>query len=123
MRTALALVLIPVLLAACSPTCAETCQEYIAEERCDAGPAGIPLEDAIAGCVSQCSRAMATPGPAPLATDGRFNPDVFTPTNRPGEDVLKNDQEAAAWMDCVFSFESTDECREELGRQACAPVF
>lgn len=124
MRAAvLALLFAPVALTACGPTCAQTCDHYIAEDACDAGPSGKPIEDAIEGCIQQCNRAMATPGPAPAATDGRFNPTIPTPTNIPGEDVLKNDQEAAAWMDCVWSFADLAECRTELGKQACAPVF
>ncbi len=124
MRLAVAaLLLSPLMLSACGPTCAETCRRYIAEDECDAGPSGKPIEEAIEGCVQQCNRAILTPGPAPTATDGRFNPNVATPTNIPGEDVLRNDLEAAAWMDCVYSFADLAECRVELGKQACAPVF
>lgn len=120
-----ALLAAPALLAACGPTCAQTCERYLAETECDAAPDAISVEEALAGCNAQCNRAMATPGPRPADGDPRFNPGVAGTFTGDPSNALRNDQEAAAWMDCVWSFTDLAECRRELSSdvQACVPVF
>lgn len=118
------LLAVPALLAGCGPTCAQTCERYLAEAECDGAPDAISVEQALQGCNAQCNRAMATPGPAPAPDDGRFNPANPGSSGLDPSDVLRNDQEAAAWMDCVWSFTDLEECRRELGeRQSCVAVF
>ncbi|MCB9680168.1 MAG: hypothetical protein H6733_01750 [Alphaproteobacteria bacterium] len=108
-----------VFVAGCEPTCQGTCRRFYDEDQC-AGPTGGLERDAqIDACIVECSTALKTPGEAPLPTDGRFNPDIPAQPIKP---ALTNEQEAAAWMDCVWSFEDLETCRDGIDRGACAIV-
>lgn len=119
MRWVLYAAVVGVFGAGCKPTCVSTCNRYYAEEECDARPDGIPADEAIPSCITACEAAIDVPGPAPAATDPRFLGTAPSPTA--GE--LANEQEAAAWMDCVWSFATLEECREDLDRQFCMQVY
>lgn len=104
----------------CTPTCSTTCQHYYEADQCDAPPAGLAREDAIAQCTNVCQDALQQTGPAPDPTDPRFNPAVISPPTKSPQ--ITNEREAAAWMDCVWSF-ADDVCPSRLGDQYCVRVF
>ncbi|MGC6494047.1 MAG: hypothetical protein ACON5B_14520 [Myxococcota bacterium] len=105
---------------ACGPTCAESCRRFYSEDQCDAAPVGKDANEAIAECTKQCQDALQVPGSPVSSNDARFNPNLRAPLNQSYE--LANEEEAAAWMDCVWSF-SDEECPVELENQACVPIF
>lgn len=121
MRALFVVCLASVAAAGCQPTCTSTCNRYYAAEECGARPVGLTEDVAIRGCVQVCNDAMQQPGPAPSANDRRFVPtNISDPTRSP---QIVNEREAAAWMDCVWSFESREECADALGQQRCVQVF
>jgi hypothetical protein len=118
---ALALLTTTALLStACGPTCASSCRRFYDQEACNAGPEGLATEDAIAQCTDICHSALQLTGPEPAADDRRFNPEFIAPATQ--QTTLANEREAAAWMDCVWSF-SDDECGDRLGDRYCALIF
>lgn len=107
------------LTTACSPTCQTTCQRFYDETECAAGPAGIPNDDAINSCLTICQDALQVTGEPVTTGDRRFDPQIISPGNI--SSTLENEQEAAAWMDCVASF-ADDECYL-LDQQYCVKIF
>lgn len=122
MRTLSLLAATAVFAAGCGPTCQSTCQRYFAEDQCDAGT-GRELGEEIAECYTACNTAMMTVGPARTDADSVRNWDPLRNASAQ-KPVLINETEAALWMDCVWSFETQDECREFLGQgeRRCALV-
>jgi len=100
-------------------TCQSSCLRFYEEEQCDAPPAGLSRSDAIDQCIDICQDALQVPG-EPVGDDRRFDP-ARTAGNTE-DHVLDNEQEAAAWIDCVWSF-TDDECPERLDDQYCIKIF
>ena len=115
-----ALAMSSVVLTACQPTCQSSCTRFYSDEECGAGPAGQPTEEAIQTCISVCQEALQVPGEDVDSNDRRFNPDFVAQTNE--SHTLTTEREAAAWMDCVWSFED-DQCFERLDAQYCVKIF
>lgn len=119
-----------ITLGACGDpkTCAASCDRFYAADQCDAAPAGIAQEEAIAGCTRECNAALQAPASDTdfdatdpwYENDRRFNPNFVAPLDKTHE--LTNDREAAAWIDCVWYFSDT-ECNEKLSAQYCAKIF
>lgn len=108
------------LASACGPTCQDSCRRFYDETECDAAPAGLAPEDAIAQCIDICQDALQETGPEVDPNDRRFNPELIVPASE--SPTLADEREAAAWMDCVWSF-SDDECPTALEDQYCARIF
>lgn len=121
MRGIIAGLALAVLCTGCSPTCQSTCNRYYSVDECDAKPAGIEEDEALKACVEVCESAITQPGPAPSPTDPRFSGTASAPPTRSPQ--IDNELEAAAWMDCVWSFEDRDECKDKLDKQFCVQVF
>lgn len=113
------LLLAAVLTTACGPTCQSTCTRFYAETECNAPPRGISADEAIPSCITICQDALQIAGPEPSPTDRRFDPTLTAPLNE--SPTLENEREAAAWMDCVWTF-TDDECAL-LDQQYCAKIF
>jgi hypothetical protein len=78
----------------CGPNCQSACFKIYAEAECDVSTPGQSWEDAYKDCVEECDNALSQPGDL-----AGFDPDE---RNTSGESVtLENEQQAAAWMDCV----------------------
>ncbi|MCB9666436.1 MAG: hypothetical protein H6732_20160 [Alphaproteobacteria bacterium] len=125
MRFAVSLALlsgVTLLSAACGPTCAQTCSRFYAEDQCDARPAGLSVQEAVNGCVEECSEALRTPGPDVNVRDPKWNPEVPYAGSASSAAILTSAREAAAWMDCVWTFQELGECREQLSLPMCARV-
>lgn len=105
---------------ACGPTCQSTCRRFYEDEQCNAGPAGLATEEAIGQCQDICQDALQVAGPDVEPGDRRFNPDFVAPLNQ--SSTLETEREAAAWMDCVWSF-SDEECPSRLDDAYCAKIF
>jgi len=120
MTLRLLLLLAPAALTACGPTCQSTCRRFYDPIECDATPRGLTSEEAIEQCISVCQNALQVTGPEVTADDRRFNPDFISPLNQ--SSTLSNEREAAAWMDCVWTFDD-DECKTRLADQYCAKIF
>jgi hypothetical protein len=122
-RWTAALALLTVLSTACGqPTCLSTCRRFYAPEPdgCGAAPDGLTTEDAIGQCTDICQAAIQIPGEPVDPNDRRFNPEVVAPLNE--THALANEQEAAAWMDCVWTFDD-ETCPLKLDAQYCAKIF
>lgn len=83
-------------LTGCGETCQSTCVHVYDPSECGITIAGVTAEDLIDSCVSQCERALETPGDM-----GNYNPSVHSPATENIE--LLTDQQAAAWIDCVWT--------------------
>jgi hypothetical protein len=121
-RTIALLLLASTALTACGPTCQSSCRRFYGSDagECGASPEGLPAEEAIEGCIDICQDALQVTGEPVDPNDPRFNPNFIAPLNQ--QATLSNEQEAAAWMDCVWSF-SDDECFEKLDDQYCVKIF
>lgn len=104
---------------ACQPTCQSTCRHFYDPIECDASPAGLSAEEAIESCIDVCQSALQIAGTVE-EDDRRFDPDFIAPLNQ--SSTLANEAEAAAWMDCVWSF-SDDQCDSRLQDQYCVKIF
>ncbi len=82
-------------LTGCGETCQSTCRHVYDPSECGITKPGVPAEDLIDDCVSDCLNAMGSPGDR-----GVYNPDVNNPANENFEWVT--DGQAAAWIDCVW---------------------
>ena len=105
-------------LAACGgPDCLSTCERLYRAGTDKNGNAQCNLGEGRAGgdqfdrCLEECNFAMETTGDI-----GSYNPQK----KLEGEDIpdLENDQQAAAWMDCVL-----DASCVNLNKNVCAPVW
>lgn len=120
MRMVIASLAATILLAGCQPTCQSTCVHFYSDEECGAGPEGKPTEDAIQECIAVCQDALNVPGEEVDPRDRRYNPEFTAPLEQ--SHTLSNEKEAAAWMDCVWSFPD-DECHDRLDAQYCVKIF
>jgi hypothetical protein len=109
-------------LGACNPTCQSSCRRFYADapDGCGASPEGLPAADAIESCIDICQDALQITGEPVDPNDPRFNPKFVAPLNQ--QATLSNEQEAAAWMDCVWSF-TDEECPTKLDDQFCVKIF
>ena len=114
----LVVTLLSLQLAACGgPDCLSTCERLYRAGTDQNGNTQCNLGESRAGgdqfdrCMDECSFAMDTVGEL-----GDYNPQE----KLEGEDIpeLKNDQQAAVWMDCVL-----DASCELLNKNVCAPVW
>ncbi len=98
-------------LLACGPDCQSTCNKLYQTYECGIERPGTTLNERVDRCMDECNLALRKPGKL-----GDYNPNEETPRS---EDInLENDQQAAAWMDCV----KNTAC-ENLERNFCAPVW
>lgn len=110
-------VLFPLLLAlaACGDVprdCQNTCEKLFGTEaeECNIVVPGRTGDEMKNDCMAQCNYAMARSGEL-----GDYSPNERTGGN---EDVtITNDQQAAAWMDCIAETACTD-----LQANYCAPT-
>lgn len=102
---------------ACGPNCQNTCNQVYTQ--CNIQKAGQTQEELFRECVSECNAAMQESG-----EQGAYNPEQRRSSNEPL--TLENDQQAAAWMDCVWNHapDATPEQCEELDPSTgyCAPI-
>lgn len=102
---------------ACGPNCQNTCNQVYVQ--CNTQKAGQTQEQLLRECISECTTAMQESGEL-----GDYNPEQRRVSNEPI--TLENDQQAAAWMDCVWnhapdaSAEQCDEIDPTVGY--CAPI-
>jgi hypothetical protein len=102
---------------ACGPNCQQTCNHIFDGSGCGLEQPGTTAADQIGRCVEECEGALQQAG-----TVGSYNP---TEPNYTGKDVdLANEQQAAAWMDCVWFYtpDSTKDQCESLEQGYCAPT-
>ena len=79
-------------LSGCGPNCQSTCTKLYNEGECSIRVPGMEQEELYGRCVDECDFALRFPG----------NLDGYNPDDRHAESVdLKNEKQAAAWMDCV----------------------
>ena len=114
MRVATVLVVTASVLAAgCGEpprTCQSTCRKVYAPQECDIDTPGADWADMYDDCVDECDYALSQPGDL-----GGYNPDERITS---GESVrLENEQQAAAWMDCVW-----ETACQRLEEGYCAPI-
>lgn len=97
MRVVTGLILVVIGLSGCGPTCQSTCSKIFLSENngCEIQKAySSNQSDLFDECVQDCEYALAQVGEM-----GDYNPDEPI---RDGSSVsLDNEQQAAAWMDCV----------------------
>ncbi len=102
---------------ACGPNCQNTCEQIYVQ--CNIQKAGRAQDELLRTCVDQCEAAMRISG-----VQGDYNPEQRRTSNAPIE--LENDQQAAAWMDCVWNHapDATPEQCADLDPASgfCAPI-
>lgn len=106
-----------VLGVACGPNCQNTCDQVYVQ--CGIQKAGRTTDDLLDTCVQECEQAMRESGPL-----GDYNPEQRRASNLSIE--LENDQQAVAWMDCVWNHapDGTPEQCDDLDPSTgfCAPI-
>lgn len=108
------------LLTGCGETCQSTCTHVYDPSECGIIIPGVGTDKIVGECVRQCERALATPGDI-----GTYDPK----SRNTGADIkLENDQQAAAWIDCVWEIapepgpqESCSQLDPAIGGK-CAPI-
>lgn len=91
-------------LTGCGPNCGETCFRMFDESECNVQPGGLTAADLIERCRSECEGALREVG----GMNG------YDPRARQVNSFeLSTEVQAAAWMECVWSFDD-QECRTEL---------
>ena len=109
----LVLAALPVLGLGCSgPNCQSTCDRLFQTTECDLESPGVSLTDERNNCLDACEYALSIPGDI---NDNGYDPNQRTTGSRSVD--LKNDEEAAAWMECV----DATSC-QYLSDGYCAPV-
>lgn len=100
----LAVLGVAVLLSGCSDvrSCQNACQRAFRDDQCNFG-AGLVGDDAIGDCVNECERALRQNGDL----EG-YDPDDYNSVDRSSTFQLKNEAQAAAWMDCVIETSCQD---------------
>lgn len=99
MRSAVpfAVLLLAAATSGCGENCQSTCRHVFAASECNIQPGGLTPESLISDCVSECSFALRNSG----ELDGYDPYSKHPPTD--GQPKLETDQQAAAWIDCVWS--------------------
>lgn len=105
------------VLAGCGPDCLSTCQHLHGDgidadgtEQCHITIPNVTEAALIRECTASCEYAIARAGDL----DG-YDPNQRIPPSQ--SQALKNDKQAAAWMDCV-----RQESCEDLKDYYCAPT-
>ena len=98
-------------LLACGPDCQSTCNRLYQKDQCSLPTTGSSVDEKVKYCLSECNSALETPG-----TQGEYNPNNETSSSERPE--LTNDQQAAAWMDCI----DNTAC-QNLESNFCAPIW
>ena len=98
-------------LLACGPDCQSTCNKIYQTDQCSIPRPGRTVDESVKYCMSECTSALEKPGAV-----GDYNPNDETP--RSETPVLENDQQAAAWMDCVLNTACNN-----LQSNYCAPIW
>ena len=109
---ALTLVSTAGLLAGCGPDCNTSCDKLFGDrnEECRIVVPGRSAQEMTNSCLAECEGALKVTG----EMDG-YDPDV---RGSGAEDIsLKNEQQAAAWMDCI----AETSCKD-LEDNYCAPT-
>lgn len=105
------------MLVGCGPNCQSTCGHLFDGSSCGIERPGVEPSEQTRRCINQCEDALNQPG----KLDG-FNPNEPTSS----QDVtLENEQQAAAWMDCVWETApdaSDEQCRALEREGYCAPT-
>lgn len=102
-------------LFACGPTCQNTCSRVYND--CGITKTGQTRDELLDRCEDECSGALKNAG-----DQGEYNP--LTPRQSAESLVLENEEQAAAWMDCVWEKvpnASPEEC-QSLDAGFCAPI-
>ena len=95
----------------CGPDCQSTCNKLYQESECNTQSPGRSRDELLSRCNQECEDALVVPGEV-----GDYQPNEYTPSSVAV--TLKNDKQAAAWMDCV----QETSC-EFLNTGYCAPVW
>jgi hypothetical protein len=83
-----------ILAAGCGPNCQLVCSKAFKESECNLSVPGQTQDELFRDCVVECTDALGEPG----ELDG-FDPDT---RHTSGESIeVKNEKQAALWMDCV----------------------
>ena len=100
-------------ITACGPDCQATCNKLYQPSECGiTRPGGFTVNDLTGRCMTECQSAMSKPG-----LIGDYNPlGDYSSQEVPS---LDNDQQAAAWMDCV----ANASCELLRSYKTCAPVW
>lgn len=90
-------------LSGCGPSCGDTCFRMFDESACNVQPGGLTAAELIERCRQECNDALTEVG----GMNG------YDPTARQvAAFELSNETQAAAWMECVWSFDDQS-CRAE----------
>jgi len=105
------LCLLAIGAAGCGPDCQSTCNILYQSEECGIASPGSTQSELLSTCLDACENALEIPGEL-----GRYDPNERTPSSQNVE--LKNDKQAAVWMDCVV-----ETACENIEEGYCAPVW
>ncbi|HHO53217.1 MAG TPA: hypothetical protein ENK18_20665 [Deltaproteobacteria bacterium] len=97
MRASLVLLFAASAVGACGYNCQSTCFRIHDPSACAVEIAGQTPQSRIQDCTVQCENALERVGPM----------GSYDPTLRSQESLL-NEQQAAAWMDCVWAVECSE---------------
>ena len=84
----------PFFMAACGPTCQSTCQKLYSDSQCNLQRPGKTQSDLTKQCLNHCEGALDSPGDL-------NDYDPYDPQGTTDSVSLKNENQAAAWMNCV----------------------
>tara|TARA_B100001989_G_C24171336_1_gene284394 strand:- start:17 stop:400 length:384 start_codon:yes stop_codon:yes gene_type:complete len=98
------LIALTVGLSACGDvlSCQNACQKAYRDDQCNFG-AGLVDDDAAQDCTIECENALRTNGDL----DG-YDPDDLNSVDRSTTFELKNEAQAASWMQCVMETSCDD---------------
>ena len=99
------------LAVGCGPDCQNSCNKLYQESQCGIERPGTTLNERLSYCMEECEGALEVPG-----DQGAYDPNDQRPRSETPQ--LENDEQAAAWMDCV----DKTAC-ENLEKNYCAPVW
>ena len=99
-------------LTACGPDCQTTCNKLYQSYECGIARPGMETSDLLQRCMTDCNSAMSKPG-----LIGDYNP--LGDYSNQEVPQLKNDQQAAAWMDCI----ANASCPLLETYKTCAPIW
>jgi hypothetical protein len=99
------------VLAGCGPSCQSACRRAYAPDECDLQvPGSDNWTEPYRDCVDQCEFGLAHPGDL-----GSYDPNQRNTTG--ASITLENEEQSAAWMDCV-----TEQACDRLSDGYCAPL-
>jgi len=105
MRLALLALVLPAALAGCgNPTsCQTACQLAFRESECNIRIPGKEPSEMVRDCTRECTRALRVTG----QLDG-YDPNRPESVDRSRSFVLRNEKQAATWIDCVVETSCVD---------------